>query len=282
MSFTEQIEQLKQDFVDVRKAGYDEGYETGKVEGGNTEEAYARGVADGKQAEYDAFWNGVQQNGNRTDYRLAFSGGSWTSENLKPKYFVTLIPVGSGLNVGEIFSRCGQGNNEVDGMVDVSAACAKFNFSKCTMPNNLFLNACVKNITVDLSSATNLNSTFSQADGGKHENIKLKVSANCVFNLTFAYCSQLTTLEFLEGSVIGRNGLDLHWSPLNKTSIINVINTLSSTTNGLTVTLSLTAVNRAFETSTGANDGSTSAEWLSLIAPKTDTTKQYYWIISLL
>jgi hypothetical protein len=212
----------------------------------DTEKAYNQGVTDGKQAEYDAFWNSAQQNGNRTNYRVAFTGGMWTSENLKPKYSVS-FPEGTTNNGAEVFSRCGVGNKEVDGMVDVSFACAKFDFSKCTTPNNLFLNAYVKNITVDLSGATRLNSTFSQADGGQHDNIKLKVSANCVFNLTFAYCGQLKTLEFLEGSEIGQNGLDLHWSPLNKASLINVINTLSSTTNGLTVTLSLNAVNNAFE-----------------------------------
>ncbi len=248
---------------------YRAGYEKGKAEGGDTTKAYNQGVEAGKQAEYDRFWDNVQQNGNRTDYRVAFSGGSWTSENLKPKYFVTLIPVGKGYNVGEVFSRCGQGNNEVDGMVDVSSACAKFDFSQCTVPNNLFLNACVKNITVDLSGATNLNSTFSQADDGKHDNIKLKVSANCVFNLTFAYCSHLKTLEFLEGSEIGQNGLDLHWSPLTHESLVNVINTLSTVTTGLTVTLPLAAVNKAFD---GGRDGT---EWQTLIATKSNWTIAY-------
>ncbi len=40
----------------------------------------------GKQAEYDRFWNGYQQNGNRTSYRYAFCGRGWTDETYKPKY----------------------------------------------------------------------------------------------------------------------------------------------------------------------------------------------------
>lgn len=40
----------------------------------------------GKQAEYDAFWDAYQQNGNRTDYQNCFSGEGWTEETFKPKY----------------------------------------------------------------------------------------------------------------------------------------------------------------------------------------------------
>ena len=43
---------------------------------------------------------------------------------------------------------------------------------------------------------------------------------------------------------------------------------LSTTTTGLTVTFSKTAVDKAFETAEGANDGSTSPEWLALVATR--------------
>jgi hypothetical protein len=50
--------------------------------------------------------------------------------------------------------------------------------------------------------------------------------------------------------------LDLHWSTLlDKESILSFVNALSTTKSGLTTTLSLTAVNKAFETSEGVNDG---------------------------
>lgn len=62
---------------------------------------------------------------------------------------------------------------------------------------------------------------------------------------------------------------------LSKPSITSIINCLSTTTSGLTVTLSKTAVNNAFETSEGVADGSTSQEWLNLVATKTN------WTISL-
>ena len=76
---------------------------------------------------------------------------------------------------------------------------------------------------------------------------------------------------------IGKGGLDLHWSTkLNKESLTSIINALSSDTTGLSITLSLTAVNNAFETSEGAADGSTSTEWINLIGDKSN------WSISLL
>lgn len=46
---------------------------------------YDKGVADGKQAEYDRFWNAIQSNGLRTEYMGAF-GSVWNDESFKPKY----------------------------------------------------------------------------------------------------------------------------------------------------------------------------------------------------
>jgi hypothetical protein len=57
---------------------------------------------------------------------------------------------------------------------------------------------------------------------------------------------------------------------LNKASITSVINALSTTTSGLTVTFSKSAVNNAFATAEGAADGSTSAEWTALKNTRTN------------
>jgi hypothetical protein len=107
---------------------------------------------------------------------------------------------------------------------------------------------------------------------------ELVVTENSPFGNTFS-----STLEhMIVTGTIGQNGFSLKAPKLSHESIVSIVNALSSTTTNLSITLSLNAVNKAFETSEGANDGSTSAEWLSLIAPKTDTTQQYYWIISLI
>jgi hypothetical protein len=81
------------------------------------------------------------------------------------------------------------------------------------------------------------------------------------FVSTFAYCYELVNITF-EG-VIGQNGLDLHWSTkLSKTSIENIIEHLSTTASGMTVTLSKTAVNNAFTTD----------EWNTLVASRSNWT----------
>lgn len=62
---------------------------------------YEQGVEEGKQAEYDRFWDIFQENGNRTWYWGAFAGPGWTDETLKPKYTITI----SG-TVGYTFRGC--------------------------------------------------------------------------------------------------------------------------------------------------------------------------------
>lgn len=52
----------------------------------NEQKVYDNGVADGKRAEYDMFWDSFQRNGNRTDYVQAFK--RWENEYIRPKYKV--------------------------------------------------------------------------------------------------------------------------------------------------------------------------------------------------
>ena len=68
--------------------GYDQGYAVGNTEGyekGKTD-GVAEGVEQGKQAEYDRFWDTYQENGNKTNYNYAFAGFGWNDETYKPKY----------------------------------------------------------------------------------------------------------------------------------------------------------------------------------------------------
>jgi hypothetical protein len=93
----------------------------------------------------------------------------------------------------------------------------------------------------------------------------LKDDGSQPFSNCFNLCESLENIV-IEGT-IGQNGLNLQWSTkLSKASITNTINVLSTTTSGLSVTLSQTAVNNAF---TG---GSTGSEWLNLIATKNNWT----------
>ena len=71
-------------------AVYEAGYEKGKAEGGDPTAAYEKGVEDGKQAEYDAFWDSFQYKDGalRTSYEYGFYG--WRGACFKPKHNLIL------------------------------------------------------------------------------------------------------------------------------------------------------------------------------------------------
>ena len=67
------------------REGFEKGYQQGKEEGCNNEAVYTQGFDDGKQAEYDAFWDNCQDYGNLRNYDRVFGGG-FNNANFKPKY----------------------------------------------------------------------------------------------------------------------------------------------------------------------------------------------------
>lgn len=136
-------------------------------------------------------------------------------------------------------------------------------------------NTHITDVDVDIIVATEVSQLFtSSRNVNTIRKIILEGSGSNKFDSWFDKCTSLVNLT-IEGT-IGGNGLNLSWSPLSKASLISVINALSATTTGLTVTLRLAAVNTAFETAQGSADGSSSEEWLNLIATKSN------WTISLI
>lgn len=237
-----------------RRLGYELGVEHGFDDG------HSQGIEEGKQAEYDKFWDTFQDGGNRNSYRNAFRGEGWTVDNFKPKY--DIIPNYKGTD-----EDAGQGifiaTRYVGSLKKAfEEAGVKFDTQYVQKPNNMFDGA--TGITelphIDLSSATSMSSVF-YGCGAKTISVTLPDR-----ELDYTNCFRSSYLENLEitGTLNGTN-LNFQWSKkLSKEGITNIINALSTTTNGLTVTFSKTAVDKAFETSSGANDGSTSAEWDAL------------------
>ena len=82
------LDQMAAGVTDVYQAGYNAGAGTGG--GGNYDEGYnaglAEGIEQGRQAEYDRFWNAYQNNGAAMDYTYAFSGAIWDDDCYNPKY----------------------------------------------------------------------------------------------------------------------------------------------------------------------------------------------------
>ena len=74
----------------ARAEGYTAGHAAGYGKG------QADGIEQGKQAEYDRFWDAYQQSGNRTDFQYAYGGIGWTDETYKPKYIDRPV-IGEGM-----------------------------------------------------------------------------------------------------------------------------------------------------------------------------------------
>ena len=217
-------------------------YDSGYIEG------FDIGEALGKEEEYDKFWDAYQDGGNRTEYRQAFAGYGWKAEIFKPKHdmYVTY---------GYMMFM----NSQIS--ID--------------LPDTL-------GIILDFANSTNLQYTFNTTkftrigvvDGRKAGQFadtfgysyyiqtidKIICDENTTFTSNcFNSCRALTNIEF-EG-VIGST-INFQWCPLTKASITNVINALSSSVTGKTVTFKKSAKEAAF----------TAEEWATLIATKSNWT----------
>lgn len=199
------------------------------------EEGYSEGEAAGQKAEYDIFWDMLQNNGNRTNYSGAFSNrnSNWTDKSYRPKY--PLKPT----SADEMFYNCG--------VVETKIEC---DFSKCTSMYWTFRNSWVKHIgVVDFSSCNNMNLSFSFLENCTdideiicHENLKLS---------QFSYSYRLKNVKF--SGVIGQNGLEVsHCSALTHESLMSIVNCLkdySADTSGTTwkVTIGTTNLKKLTE-----------------------------------
>lgn len=222
----------------------------------DTTKAYEQG----KKAEYDKFWDAYQDNGNRSDYQMAFAGYGWNDETFKPKYDINAKDLATGFRKSRITDLAGALNSQG----------VKLNTEGCTSFLQCFQDSRVTHIPeIDARSATNMSYAFYS---GKLKRIdKVKVSATTPFNNTFVWETEYIMLE----GEIGQNGFAAVGA-LPKECLLSIVNCLSTTTSGLSVTLGKNAVNKAFETSEGANDGSNSQEWQTLVDSKKN------WTINLL
>ena len=232
----------------------------------------------GKKAEYDAFWdiyqyaiNGVSQ---RTTCAYMFAFGGWNDDTFKPKYSMPYMN-----NAGNMFNTCA--------VTDLSTALERqgvvFDFSKCAQFASTFSYTKLTRVptisTLGTTPASPFNSMFyGSTQLHTIDKLILKSDGSQTFNNTFYNCTALENIV-IEG-VIGKNGFDLQYSPkLSKASIESVINALSSTTSGLSITLSAQAVRVAFQNynadGEGLGDGDASNAWEALKATKPN------WTISL-
>ena len=270
MSIADKLQIITENVPKVYSKGFADGYSDGETNGKDL----------GNQEAYDAFWNAIQKNGSRVNYENAFSNASWCTESFKPLYkikptYALSLFKNSSLMVEEDAKR-------IDLIALAEETGFEFDFSECTNLGYAFADAgCIKTIgEVDVRLCTGGGSLSYAFYGGysgyyKTEIKKIICNEDSQFNATtFANLTKLVEIRF-EGT-IGKTAITFASSTkLSHDSLVSIINALSSTTSNLTITLSKTSVNNAFETSDGTANGSTSSEWASLIATKPN------WTISL-
>ena len=265
MSIADKLKEVAQNQQRVYDAGYEKSQDD--IEHLNAElEQTLYGTDSGGKSHYDEFWDVYQQNGDRIYYNYAFFGDGWSDQNFNPKYDIL---VGNDNHKGNgalmfydsLIPDIGAKLKENGVILDTSLA---MNL------NQMFQGAKTKTIP-EISFVSHRNPYCVFMNCTELETIeKIIITDTSHYDRWFNACGQLENLT-IEGA-IGQNGFDFHWSPLSKASLTSIINALSSTTTGLTVTLRLAAVNTAFETTAGAADGSTSDEWLALVATKSNWT----------
>lgn len=206
--------------------------------GGDYEKGYqdgnAAGIEEGKQVQYDAFWDTHQQNGNRTDYSYAFAGEGWTDATFRPKYDIKPI---NGSNY--IFS-----SSLLTDVVKLLNDCGiVFDYSQCTVTGYLaHTNKTIQTFpTVDTRSRNAINNFFYNCDSLRSiEKIILKDDGSQAFNTySFALLPALEEIRF-EG-LIGKS-LEIKGSPLlSNASVQSIIDCLKDLTGATAQTITFHA-----------------------------------------
>ena len=207
----------------------------------------------GKKSEYDRFWDVYQENGNMTYYAYAFAGVGWTQSVFKPKYNIVPVTPTSMFSSSRIVDIRPQTIG-----VDVD-------FSKCTSFYYLCSNSTIKYIgVVDCSSASPASLSYIFSSAKELVSVE-KVIMPEMDSAGFADKSfeNAVKLEHIRIEGVIHRSTSLRWSPLlSKASMESMINALSDTAEGQTITFSQAAKNNAF----------TDSEWAELIGTKPNWT----------
>lgn len=258
-------ESYKTGYNEGYSKGSSDGYDNGKAEG--YEEGSASGFEAGQKSEYDRFWDVFQENGKRVRYNYGFSGRGWTDETFKPKYDMAIV------NAERMFMY--------SSITDISRSGRTLDISKAANIGYMFFFALrLQRVPVlDCRSVNDDGLSYMFYMGNTEnaleriEKIIVRDDGTTKFTRAFYGLDKLTYIRF-EGVI----GLSLSFKDcklLSRESIEDIFAHLWQRRTG-TITLNKEAVDRAFETSYNAKDGSTSTEWLNLIATKPN------WAVSLI
>ena len=206
--------------------------------GENEQKVFDAGVDNGILNERTRFWDDYQYKGNLANYNYSFSGQGWNNKTFNPQYHIKPTSANGMFNNSAISGDLVELLDKLKITLD---------FGNCTTMNNIFSGCLFTRIgVVDHRNTTSASVTFGGARSLKQiDNFILRDDGTNTFSSTFTNAVVLEHLTIT--GTIGQNGFNVqHSVVLSKASIVSIINALSDTTSGLTVTLSKTAVNNAF------------------------------------
>lgn len=225
----------------------------------------------GGKSYYDEFWDAFQNYGKRTDYPMAFRGTAF--EYIHPKHKIEPTTNTSAQNtfynankLKKIeakyfdFSKKPRGTYQTAGWYYTFGTCGNLEEIE------------------DIGIGPDYELTYTFAYCNKLKKIaKIGIDANTKITSPFAKCIALESITF-DGEIGQNIGLK-DSTLLTKESITNIINHLSNTVSGKTLTLSVTAVKNAFGGGTWDSDGDGKAdtvmgseEWVDLQKTKPNWT----------
>ena len=225
------------------------------------------GIKEVYEAGKNVMWDGIQDYGNRFDYKSAFA--YWNCEYIHPKHKVS--PTDSASTVQTFYFNKSLKKVEKEYFDFSNCERATYNsgshyYTFCSCPAlEVIEDVGIKNVLC-------FGYTFAWC-GALHTIECIYPDENTQFDGAFVGCYELVHLG-VDGT-IGQNGFNVSWSTkLDKESHINIFNAFSTTAE-ISATFSYEAINKAFETSAGANDGRESAEWSALRATRPNVTVLY-------
>lgn len=172
------------------------------------------GTDTGGKSYYDEFWDGYQENGNKTNYGHAFAGPSWNDKLFDPKYKV-IQPTSSyrmfaSTRIKDLKSVCENRGITID-------------LSKSTYVVYLFTESYSLTSVpeINLSNASGLQYVFQYCTALKSiEKLVISSTQKQSYSNTFQRCDALQQIA-IEGTFFG--SVSFQWSPLTAESAISII-----------------------------------------------------------
>lgn len=207
MSIADKLAAIAENEQKVYVAGFQAGSSQG---GGDTEEAYNEGYAEGQKAAHDKFWDGLQTNGKRTKYNYAFY--LWDiNKGFYPKYDI------SPTEASFLFRDCA--GDSVDLTERLNECGVKLDLSKATSADSCFYSSCITRVPeINLQSWSGGGVFFGYSRIQTVD--KFTAHPNFSFGKIFTQANYLKNITFA-GEIC--SDLNMSYSPLSTDSMKNII-----------------------------------------------------------